>query len=207
MSLAALQFDAESHTYTVGGKVLDSVTQILKPLSAAEYRGVSADVLDRAAQLGKAVHAVIELDNKRVLDVDALDPLLVPYYGHWRQFLAQSGFKPLLSEEKLHSLRYGYAGALDLFGTLNGEAALIDAKRTVKVPRLAGPQTAGYEILLRERRPDLIDAACSGPGNGRVHRYALHLTPDRWQLVPFKDPNDQRVFLSALTLHNWSKAA
>jgi hypothetical protein len=193
-----IHFDADSHTYTLDGQRLPSVTEVLKPLSDIEYRCVDKAVMERAATLGKAVHKLIELDLGAELDEDGLDDALRPYLAQWRAFRALSGFDALLSEQAVHSAKYGYAGTLDLFGTLNGRHVLIDAKRTAAVPRTAGPQTAGYEIALRE-----------SSGNAKwlaqpIHRYALHLTPERWTLVPFKDPSDSRVYLSALTLHNWS---
>lgn len=208
MQPSALHFDAESHTYTLDGEVLDGVTSILKPLSEAAYRGVAAEVMERARLLGQAVHRVIELEIKGTLDEGDLDDVLRPYLASWRQFKAQSGFIPLLSEAIVCSLRYRYAGTLDLFGTMHGEATLIDAKRVVKVLRVTGPQLAGYEVALREQHPDLVGQAACGPPPGRINRYALQLTTDgKWQLVPFRDLADQRVFLSALTLKHWSKAA
>lgn len=202
-----LHFDTTEHRYTLDGLRLPSVTEILSPITAHEYRGVDSEVMGRAAALGEAVHKLIELDIAGTLDEDALDASLRPYLAQWRQFLVQSGFVPILSEHRVHSVRYGYAGTLDLFGLLNAEAALIDAKRTAAVPRSAGPQTAGYELSLRESSPEAVAQAASGPGNGRIHRYALHLTPERWRLVPQKDPNDLRVFLAALTLHNYLEKA
>jgi hypothetical protein len=172
---SSIQFDAEAHSYTVDGDRYDSVTQILRELSARVYRFVDAGVMAEAAWLGQAVHKVIELDILGALDEGELDPRLLPYLG-----------------------------------LLNGEAALVDAKRCASVPRTAGPQTAGYEIALRECMPDVVARAASGPGAARINRFALHLTPSEtrgWTLVPFKNPNDARVFLSALTTHNWSKAA
>ncbi|WP_343792937.1 hypothetical protein [Dokdonella soli] len=182
--------------------IVPSVTQILGPLSAAEYRGVPADVMEAAAQLGTAVHKLIELDVRGELDEDSVTGALLPYLGMWREFRAQSGFEPAASEWRVHSARYGYAGTLDLFGRLNDRWVLIDAKRTAKVPRIAGPQTAGYEIALRESAPIV-----SFEAGAAIDRYALHLTPERWQLVPFRSPNDSRVFLSALTVHTFLENA
>lgn len=199
-----LQFDAEAHTYTVDGEPFDSVTQILRDLTAREYRFVDAGVMAEAAWLGQAVHRVIELDILGQLDEDGLDDRLVPYLAKWRQFRAHSGFEPILSEQQVFSRKYRFAGTLDLFGVLNGRLTLVDAKRCAKVPRTAGPQTAGYEIALRECRPDLFKTVQP------IQRFALHLTPSEtrgWSLVPFRDPSDARVFLSALTLSTWSKAA
>jgi hypothetical protein len=207
VSLEKLQFDEEKHEYRHDGRVVPSVTQILKPLSEAEYRGVNRDVLDAAAQRGKAVHKMIELDLRDDLDVDSLPDELQPYYTAWQNFRNLSGFECLLSEARVYSPRYNYAGTLDLFGRLNGDAALIDAKRTVVVPRSVGPQTAGYEQALRWNYPDLVSKCVNGPGEGCINRYALHLRADgSWRLVPQKDPNDARVFLAALTLHNYLEA-
>ncbi len=191
-------FDEAAHTYTLGDRRLPSVTQALKQLTDAEYRHVDASVLDRAAVLGRAVHKVIELDLRDNLDEDSLSDALPPYLAQWREFRALSGFEALLSERIVHSERYGFAGTLDLFGRLNGRYVLIDAKRTAAVPRTAGPQTAAYETALRESSPSATWLAQP------IDRYALHLTPEHWRLVPFKDPSDSRVFLSALTVYNWS---
>ena len=193
-----IQFDAATHTYTLEGRRLPSVTEVLKPLSDAEYRHVDHTVMDRAAALGRAVHKMIELDLRDDLDVDALDEPLHPYLRQWREFRALSGFEAILSEQIVYSARYGYAGTLDLFGRLNGRYVLIDAKRTAAVPRTAGPQTAAYQIALCESSPSA--RWLEEP----IHRYALHLMPARWCLTPFKDPSDARVFLSALSLYHWS---
>lgn len=201
MSAPEVTFDAELHEYTVDGDRYPSVTEILRDLSAREYRFVDKAVMEDAAWLGTAVHLLIELDIAGTLDEAGLDERLVPYLEKWREFRAQSGFQPLLSEQRVFSTRYRYAGTLDLFGTLNGRFALIDAKRCAKVPRTAGPQTAGYEMALRERFPDLIKST------DMVPRFALQLTPDRWQLLPLTGSADSRLFLSALNLFHWSNQA
>lgn len=198
--MEGLHFDAEAHTYTLDGARVPSVTEILSDLSAREYRFVDRATMERTAWFGQAVHKVIELDIRGTLDVDSLDAALVPYLEKWREFRAHSGFVPLMSEQQVASRRYRYGGTLDLAGELNGRRCIVDAKRCAGVPRTAGPQTAGYLLAVNEMHPDFAPNGCD--------RYALHLTPSEtrgWTLVPFRDPNDSRVFLSALTLHNWSK--
>jgi hypothetical protein len=195
-----VRFDPGPHTYTVEGTGvrLPSVTQALKR-GADSYAGVSPAVLEAARELGEATHACIELDCAGTLDVDSIHDRVQPYFDQWRQFRLLSGAVILLSEALVYSERYGYAGKLDLLVRLNDRLALIDAKRTAMVLPIAGPQTAGYVNALRECRPDLA------PPNVPIDRYALHLA-DRWKLVPFKDPNDTRVFLGALTFHKWELA-
>jgi len=198
--VSPLIFDPAAHTYTLDGQPVPGVTRVLQALPN-EYAMVDPEVLERAAEIGRAVHWIIEHKILGDLVADEVDFHLLPYLDQWLDFRRTSGFQPLLSEGQVYSRRYRYAGTLDLFGRLNGRLALIDAKRTAAVPRSAGPQTAGYELALRECRPDLL------PITERVDRFALHLTPQRWQLVPFRAAADQRVFLSALTIYQWSKAA
>lgn len=201
MSTAALTFDEARHEYRHNGNVVPGVTSILARLAAEEYAGVPRDVMERAAALGRAVHLMIELDLRGTLDIDSLSGDLPLYFNAWRNFLNLSGFNAELSEQRVHSLRYGYAGTLDLFGILNHRLALIDAKRTAAVPRTAGPQTAAYELALRETLASKI-------GSEPIDRFALHLRADgSWRLVPFTDKADQRVFLSCLTIQQWSHAA
>lgn len=196
-----LHFDEASHTYTLDGRKLPGVTSVLRPITAHEYRGVDIETMERAAQEGRAVHRMIELDVQQNLDEDTLPDWMRPYLTQWRKFVAASGFEPILSETFVCSRRYGYAGTLDLFGRLHDHLALIDAKRTESLPKIAGPQTAGYESALLECNHEI--ALLDLP----IRRYALRITPEHCRLDPLKDPNDRRVFLAALTLHNYMEAA
>jgi hypothetical protein len=199
-----LTFDEASHVYRVGGQVVSSVTQILGRLSAEEYRFVDKSVMEDAALLGKAVHKMIELDLRGDLDFESLSDGLQVYYTAWQNFLQLSGFQMVLSEARVYSSKYGYAGTLDLAGWLNNRFVIIDAKRTAAVPRTAGPQTAGYLQALREHAEDAV----MWPQDTPVDRYALHLRAEgTWRLVPFTDKSDLRVFLACKTLHDWSNAA
>ena len=212
MDNSLLHFDDSSHSYTYDGEHFDGVTTILKPLSELAYKNISLAVMEAARQLGMAVHKVIELDIKGTLDEDSLDDVLRPYLFAWRQFKAQSGFIPLLSEQRVFSIRYRYAGTLDIFGILNGDAALIDAKRVCMVQPVTGPQLAAYEIALRECQPEVVANAVSGPAPGRINRFALQLKPEeKWKLVQFRERTDAQDFLSILnyrnTIQKWGKAA
>lgn len=202
--LAAVTFDPVAHRYTLDGRPVPGVTRALQVITADAYAGADPAALAAKAEFGQHVHAVIELDCAGELDVPALDPLLVPWYGAWRAFLALSGFRPRLSEGLVASRRYGYCGKLDLFGDLPGDGirtpshlAVIDAKCVTTVMPSTGPQTAAYEAALRECRPDLL------PAGTPCKRYALQLHPGRsrpFTLHPFADPADLRLFLACLTV-------
>lgn len=199
-----ISFDTATHTYTRRGGRVVSVTQALHRVSTAMYAMVEPEIMARAAALGKAVHRMIELEIAGDLDEDSLRPEWIPYLEAWREFKNRSGFNPLLYEARVYSEKYNFAGTLDLFGTMHGDAVLIDTKRTATVPLTAGPQTAGYEIALRETFPDIVAMAASGSPAGHIDRYALQLQPGGvWSLVPLRDPADRRVFLAALTLNQF----
>lgn len=183
-----LQFDAGTHTYTLGGKVLPSVTQVLSILD--QYEGVPAVVLERAREFGQHVHLAVELDIRRQLDEAALDPALRPYLAAWRKFHAECGFKVHRSEWQLMDRKLGYAGTLDLYGELNKRSAVIDIKSGI-VPMTVGPQTAAYANALK------------APEIRRPFRYCLQLMPDDYRLHKLTDPADWSVFVSCLNVWKW----
>lgn len=199
-----LIFDPIQHRYTLDGMYVPGVTSALKVVSQADYFGVDPEVMARKAALGSLVHQVIELDCAGELDVEDLDDVLVPFYRAWRSFLVSSGFVVELSEGKVASRRYRFAGQLDLFGRLNGIRSTIDAKCVAVVMPSTGPQTAAYTEALRECRPDLL------PRDAPCRRYALQLRPfdasgkptaQPWKLHPFtQDAVDLRLFLACLTV-------
>lgn len=197
-----LQFIEEGHRYLLDGQPVTGVTTALKVISTADYAHVDPALMAQASLLGQAVHSVVELDCAGELDVEDLDPVLVPYYLGWREFLAASGFRVVLSESRVASRRYGYAGQLDLFGHLNAIPATVDVKRVTVVMPSTGPQTMAYTHALRECRPDLL------PPGAPCRRYALQLRPGAtpgapcsWRLHPFtNDAADLRLFLASLTV-------
>lgn len=199
-----LAFDETRHSYTLDGMHVPGVTSALKLISQADYANVDPELMARKAALGSAAHRMIELDCGGDLDTDSLDGQLVPYYNAWRSFLVTSGFAVVLSEHKVASRRYRYAGQLDLFGRLNGVPSTIDAKCVAQVMGSTGPQTAAYTEALRETRPDLL------PPGTPCRRYALQLRPfdaqgrpltTPWKLHPFtQDAADLRLFLACLTV-------
>lgn len=205
--MTGLVFHEDGHRYTYNGVTVPGVTTALKVISADDYRNVPQEVLEQKARFGTAVHKLIELDCLGTLDIDSLDVHQLAYYWAWREFIEKSGFRVLMSEGKVYSQKYGYAGQLDIFGVLNGCYSLVDAKCVTTVMPSTGPQTAAYEQALRETRSDIL------PPKAPVRRYALQLRPPlpgrpdvaRWHLHPFTDPAHLPVFLSALRIHNWRK--
>lgn len=205
-----LEFDRDSHRYTFNGQVLPHVTQVTDALSS--YAGVPADVLQRAAEIGDAVHYACELDDQGDLEDSSLPAEIQGFVIAWRRFKEESGFEATHIEHRVASLTYRYAGTLDRVGRFHRlkrvkprERCLIDIKTTYAVLPSCGPQLAAYACAWNE----------GIPMNEHVtRRFIVQLKADTtYRLEEFTEVTDLSVFLSALTLlawrqrHNLEKAA
>jgi hypothetical protein len=185
-----LLFDPVEHAYTLGEKRLPSVTQTLAPL--IDYSQVPKAVLERAQQLGTAVHRLTELYDLDDLDTESLSQELMPYLTAWMRFRAETGFVPELIEQRYHHPALNFAGTLDRTGLIGGRRAVIDIKKMLRLGPVIGVQLAAYKEL------------CIRNGVQIEDRYGLGLRADRtYRLVPFKDKGDWPVFLSLLTIRNF----
>lgn len=195
-----LQFDEADHVYTLGGRVLPSVTQIIAPLRP-DLTMIPPDVLERKRALGTAVHLACELDDYDELDEDALDDELRPYLAAWRKFKADTGAVILLNEQRLHHPTLGYAGTLDRLAETRsmhaGEPCLIDLKTSADPVPSYGVQTAGYAELLR-----------AAGGVPVYRRCTVHLRPDGlYRMHQYANPNDEAAFRACLSIFNWKESA
>lgn len=192
----SLTFDADRHQYRWNGKVVPSVTQILKPISP-DFLGIPKDTLEYARQLGVAVDATITMFEKSVLDESSLSATLKLYLEAWLSFKEMTQFTVLGTQEMVCNRTANYAGTLDVVGKFPGECdSIIDIKRTFTIPAHVGPQTAAY-----------AEAWVKG---GPTKRFALHLKPKdsrvAWRLEPLTDKNDLNVFMSCLVIHRFNEA-
>jgi len=182
-----LTFDEATHTYAWNGVVVPSVTQCLKPLT--NYGMIPADKLEVARQKGVAVHKMVELHSKGDLDVETLPEWMRPVLAQWEKFVADTGFKMLLSEHRVYHPQFCYAGTLDLYGSMNGEDAHIDVKRSFVAGAVIGYQLAGYQAALY----------ASQKVGKNAKRYALRLNENgHYRLEPFTDNADFNHFVTCL---------
>lgn len=196
--MSDLQFDPIAHRYTLGDRVLPSVSQITGTI--APLVGIPLDVLDAKRDLGVAVHLATQYYDEGDLDRDALPKPVIPYLEAYILFREITGFLPTHIEYRVYSEDYGFAGTLDRVGTFtkfksgrNGRPCVIDLKSTYRLAPIYGVQTALYEYAFTGRAI-----------NNRLRRFALQLKPGGiYRLEEFRDPSDLSVGLAALTLLNW----
>lgn len=190
--MTELRFDPVGHVYTVGAQRVPSVTQILAPL--VDYSQVPRAVLERARQLGQAVHRMTELYDLDDLDMDDLADELRPYLTAWIKFRAETGFVPETIEKRLYHPALRFAGTPDRSGLINRRRAVIDIKKMLYLGPVIGLQLAAYEELFEKNGTHVED------------RYALGLRADgTYRLQPYTDKSDWPVFLSLLTTRNWKE--
>ena len=119
-------FQEESHTYDLDGKKLHGVTDIVKWVFDETYDGIPADVLQRAAERGTAVHKACEL-----FDIMGIvSPMEEREVDAYRELCEANGLKALTSEY-LVSNETTTASSIDkIFEPTGDEYPLADIKGT-----------------------------------------------------------------------------
>ena len=143
---ATLHFDEKLHRYTVDGKIIPSVTQIISAVGLYEFDFVSKETLMAAAERGRIVHTCIEWYELGILDEASIDPEL---YGYFQAYLDAKARKliperPSMIERRVYSEKYQYAGTLD---QMFGDRWIHDHKTGSESP-VHGLQLSGYWLAL-----------------------------------------------------------
>lgn len=186
---AVLKFDPETHAYTVDGRSVPSVTEVLSIVH--DFSMIPPDVLAAAAEFGQHVHEACDLSDRGELDEQALDPALLPYVSAWRAFLAESGAVVIASELRVYNERLGYAGSPDKVLAWRNRIVIPDIKTTAIVPYLVGAQSAAYAAAYREMNR----------GGKLPDRYCIHLKDGKYRVHARRDPADFSNFISCLNVY------
>lgn len=178
-----ITFSPATHSYTIDGQPVPSVTQILADMGFIDTTWFT----EYGRERGKLVHRIIHWHITGELDEATIDPELQGYLDAWGAFIADTGFVSTETEKPLGSVLHRFCGTPDHIGILNGREAAVDAKTGVIAP-WAGIQLAGYEIL--KGKP--------------LKRFALQLKENgKYSIKPFTDRQDRGMFLSALACWWW----
>jgi hypothetical protein len=187
-------FDQATHIYKLDGKVLPSVTQILKSAGlTTDFSMIPVDVLEKKRKLGERVHELTQL-----ADMDS--PLTASktieddYINSYLRFRNEVDFQPVEIELAVYSKLHGYAGTIDRVGIVKGKLSIVDFKTSATLDMAyMGPQTAAYEIAYREW----------AGYKKTMPRYILQLKPDGYKLVQCKEKEDTNIFLYANEILRW----
>lgn len=121
-----LEFNEEKHEYTLNGKKLISVTQLMQKHGLApSYAGVSTDVLNAKAERGTLIHQEIEAFNKRG------EIGFTPEMAKFKEYIKSNDVEVLESEYRVHNDIV--AGTIDLVLNYDGRFVIADIKTTSKL--------------------------------------------------------------------------
>lgn len=147
-----LDFDEEKHIYSLQGVKLQSVTQIMEPMSLMLYAGIPSGTLAEAADRGTRAHE--QVSNFVLYGVEEYDEDTEPYIKAYMEF--HEAYKPewLASEFRVYHKKLNYAGTIDLIGYVlpdDGTGVdVVDLKCTSAYhPVMLATQLAGYAEALK----------------------------------------------------------
>ena len=81
-----IEFQEKGHIYTVDGKQRSSITQVIQDVCPQEFHCTDEE-LEVAANLGKAVHKITEVNDKGELEgYEYEKDVLDPYLFQWEEF-------------------------------------------------------------------------------------------------------------------------
>jgi len=111
--------------------------------------------LARAGDIGRQLHKRIEWIMRGELgQVTTKEPPLSTdaqkAFQQWVAWRSQVNLRPILVEQQVYSLEYGYAGMLDLYGEIDGELSVIDWKSGKAIYPEHPLQNAAYRLAFEE---------------------------------------------------------
>lgn len=199
-------FTPDTHTYTLDGVKLPSVTTVLNEWVKLEQFGcylntrtgqtVPIDIFEAAGDRGNAVHLILKyLVTAGGVARGKLDAALVPYLDQLEAWKERFQPEPILVEKPLYEPILKYAGTPDIFCRCRGikNAVLLDCKSGMR--GLVGPQTSAYEPLVRKETKH----------KGMVDRYVLDVKPDGYAFEPCGNAGDWVYFKCKLATYNFER--
>lgn len=149
-----LTFNEDLHEYRQDGFVIPSVTAILADYMKVNIGGydyhvnrhtgqaIPSSVMEEAAAKGTDIHKCCQFINQGGLDWDALDPLYQKPAKEYERWLSLYSPKIIGCEVMVYSVRYGFAGTIDIVAEFQGLRWIIDIKTGASCS--VGAQTAAY---------------------------------------------------------------
>lgn len=131
--LNELNFCESNHTYTVNGFNVPSVSEIMKPLSAAHYGSIDADTLSKAASRGTKVHEAVE--NYLLFGIEDISKELRGFFDGFKKWIDNVKPTPIKPECRIYHKTLNYAGTADLPCYIDDVPTLVDFKTTATIAK------------------------------------------------------------------------
>lgn len=155
-----VQFDEATHTYTLDGVELPSVTHIIRYLAVDKANNADLNMALIARERGSAVHEATVMYDYSGEIPDDFPAEYAGYMEAYIQFCRDYRPKWELIEHKMGNATLRFAGTLDRFGVVDDKLCILDIKTSYKVdiPSLSAQLTAYHDLLLNEQFERLENA-------------------------------------------------
>jgi hypothetical protein len=194
MSAHRLEFEQQGHRYTVDGRFVPSVTQVLEAAGLIDLEGIPTHILRRASERGTRVHQAAALLLRGELEWSSVDEAIGGYVRALDSFLRHSQFQPVKEsvETPLYCAQYDFCGTPDVLGTYT-------------IPRFHGDSVKVFAVL--DWKTGMMSAvryqlAAYAHALGVRHRATVKLNSDGTYNMAWFQPETQRhdldTFLRAL---------
>lgn len=177
--MSDIEFEKDGHVYKVGGKIMPSVTEIIRAV-----RPDHQFYTRRSGERGTQIHKALQY-----FDEGRLDECPSEYMGYlsaYEFFKDSADWMPLEHNVRVYHEELNYCGTMDVVGLYSGARALLDFK--------SGAPNNSH----------LVQVAAYGMAAGIDVRFVLYLKPTgQFSLVPGNGEILNRMWLSHLDVYNW----
>ena len=200
-----LLFDAESHTYSLNGRKIPSVTEIVSPVLAPKYKSDGTAIIEQAKRRGSKVHEYCQLiDLGCPVEALEVEPELAGYIKAYLSFLRDYRPQWDMVEKPVYHPQGLYAGTLDRHGCIDGKPCIVDIKTTGTMDRLSRLALA-FQLALYWKCLACVPARLYGvqlkkSGGYKLFELQQILSKDYTSMpVRFPDMTNQLINLAYLT--------
>lgn len=149
-----IHYDDDTHTYTLGGRNLPSVTTVITSvINPFAFLSAPHHLLETGRRRGRIVHRLTErVDAGEIFDPADTHPLWMAFIKAHRRVVEKYGLRPIHFEQIVASIQYGYAGRIDRTyeSTVLRKIVQVDIKTGEKNLATDVIQAAAYDWAAKE---------------------------------------------------------
>jgi hypothetical protein len=196
-----VQFDETTHTYTLDGVELPSVTHIIRYLAVNKANNADPNMALIARERGSAVHEATVMYDYSGEIPDDFPAEYAPYLKAYVQFVRDYAPNWILTEYRMANETLGFAGTLDRFGVIDGYFCILDIKTSYKVDILSlSAQLTAYHDLLLNDKPEKI-------GDRGIRHLGLQLMKNgKYRLYECDAKQGSELFYSCRNIYRIERA-
>jgi hypothetical protein len=183
-------------------RMLTTDDPLVKAAAKTWLRAGSTEERNRAASLGKRVHAAAT-EGKALGKVD---PDVVPFLRQYQNWLDDTGFEVLRVESQVWNLTKGYAGSFDLLGRRkDGTIDVVDLKTGKGTYPDHALQVCAYSLAEFVGEDNVVDQQATEWLHAAGAMSLLHVRPEGWSHDTVNVTKDMvRAFNGLLQYATWA---